>query len=274
MPLIRDFQEKEGIWIFDSPIDTNLSTYNASHLKILAEIEERHFWFKTRRDKICQIFQSYVAKPAKILEIGGGTGFIAAKLQDLGFTVEMADLHFNGLCYAKNKGITRLYQFDLFHAPFQEEFDVICLFDVLEHLHDPLQALKCLKSMLKLKGMIILTVPAHQWLWNRDDVIAGHQRRFTKSYIKTLFNNTQLQPIYIRYFFSAILPFLLLRKWIKKDDGSLLSPKETFAPKIHPLLNHLLEIATRSEFYFDRLLPNLAGGSLLGIAVTSPDKIP
>jgi predicted GTPase len=34
--------------------------------------------------------------------------------------------------------------------------------------------------MLKENGNIVLTVPAHMWLWNRDDTIAGHKIRYTK----------------------------------------------------------------------------------------------
>ena len=86
---------------------------------------------------------------------------MAEKLQELGYSVDVSDIHSNGLQYAKKRGLQKLYQFDLFNPPFEEEFDVICLFDVLEHLSDEKQALECLKKMLKPGGLIILTVPAH-----------------------------------------------------------------------------------------------------------------
>lgn len=272
MPLIREFQIQDGVLVFDSHLDKSFSTYEAHHLEALALAEETHFWFQRRRDKICETFQRYVPKAAKILEIGGGTGFVAAKLNELGFSIEMADIHSNGLRHAQKKSISRLFQFDLFHPPFAEEFDVVCLFDVLEHLRDPLKALKCLKSMLKPNGMIILTVPAHQWLWSREDCVAGHERRFTKQTLKELFFASGFQPVHMRYFFSAILPFLLLRRWIKRDDRSPLKPDEIFEPKMHPLFNRLFDLATRTEFYLDRFLPNFAGGSLLAVVKLS-DKI-
>jgi SAM-dependent methyltransferase len=269
MPLLRAYQEKNAVLVFDSALEESLSTYESSHLDILAKAEKSHFWFKNRREKICQTFKRFVPKNARILEIGAGTGFVAEKLQELGYSIEVSDIHSNGLLYAKKRGLQKLYQFDLFNPPFEEEFDVICLFDVLEHLSDEEEALDCLKKMLKPGGLIILTVPAHSWLWSRDDVIAGHHRRFTKKHLKNAFLSSGLQPLHLSYFFSAILPFLLLRRWKKKDTGLPLRKAEILEIKMQPLMNKVMHFLTQSEFYLDGVLPNIAGGSLLGIAQRS-----
>jgi 2-polyprenyl-3-methyl-5-hydroxy-6-metoxy-1,4-benzoquinol methylase len=262
LSIVRSYEKVDGILVFDSRMDESLSTYDAAHLEVLANREEGHFWFKNRRDVICKAIERHVPKSAKILEIGGGTGYVAAQLRNLGFAVEMADVHLNGLRYAQKKGIDRLYQFDLFNPPFREEFDLVCLFDVLEHMRDPFKALKCVKAMLKPKGMAILTVPAHQWLWSRDDVIAGHSKRYTRSELRELFFASGLQSVQIHYFFRAILPVLFLRRWLRKDDGSLLKKSEHLEIDIHPFFNRLFDLATR----MDRFIPNLAGGSILAIA--------
>lgn len=262
MPVIRDFQERDGIWVFDSHLDERISNYDARHLEELFQAEERHFWFLRRRDKICAIFDRYVSLSAKVLEIGGGTGFIAAALKHLGFCIEMGDIHLYGLQQAKNKGVSKLYQFDLLEPPFQEEFDVICLFDVLEHLSDPLKALGCIKKMLKNDGMLILSVPAHPWLWSREDVIAGHQLRFTKKSLCQLIESAGFKPVDIRYFFTALLPFLLLRRWIKPDDGSALRKEEVLQLKISSSWNRFFDWITRSEWF----LESVAGGSILAVA--------
>lgn len=258
MAIIKPYQEKEGILIFDSVLDESLSTYDAHHLDVLEKAETYHFWFQNRCAKICCIFDDFVPKKSRILEIGGGTGFIAEKMLEQGYSIEMGEVHSNGLNYAKKKGIKKLYQFDLFHPPFEEEFDVICLFDVLEHLSDDQLALTCIKKMLKPAGMLILTVPAHSWLWSHEDVIAGHKRRYTKDHLETLFQRVGMESLHNRYFFSAILPFLFLRKLSKKNS--------TFEIKLNVFLNKFCDFLTQSEFYLDRLLPNVAGGSLLAVA--------
>jgi 2-polyprenyl-3-methyl-5-hydroxy-6-metoxy-1,4-benzoquinol methylase len=261
---LRDYAEKDGILIFDQQLDERFSTYNSQHLDQIKQAESSHFWFASRRDKICKTFDKYVEKNARILEIGGGTGYVAEKLQQTGYTVELSDAASNGLIYAKNRGIQKLYQFDLYHPPFKEAFDVICLFDVLEHLDDEKKALNQLKTMLKPGGTIILTVPAHQCLWSDSDVVAGHKKRYTKKTLSQAFFRSGFKPLSLRYFFILILPFLLLRTWTEKVQRS--SDNEELNLSIPLWLSSFFRLLTKLEFFMDRFLPNLAGGSLLGVA--------
>jgi len=81
VPAIREYKVRENIVIFDSHMDPSRSGYDARLLKDQEDKESKHFWFRTRRDKICSFFQRNVEKKARILEIGGGTGFVAEKLK-------------------------------------------------------------------------------------------------------------------------------------------------------------------------------------------------
>ena len=261
---LRNYTEKDGILIFDQQLDERFSSYDPHHLDRIEKAESSHFWFASRSDKICKTFDKYVEKSSRILEIGGGTGYIAEKLQQMGYKVELSDAASNGLTYAKKRGIQKLYQFDLFRPPFKEAFDIICLFDVLEHLDDEKKALNQLKTMLKPGGKIILTVPAHQWLWSHNDVIAGHKKRYTKKTLSQAFLRSNLKPLSVRYFFIFILPFLLLRTWIQKDQGP--SDNEELNLSIPLWLSSFFRLFTKLEFFMDRFIPNLAGGSLLAVA--------
>jgi len=261
MPVIRTYEKKEDISIFDVELDTTFSNYNASHLEILNQVEPSHFWFKCRKEKICQTVEKYAQKNGQILEVGAGTGFIAEELLQRGYDIAVSEIHSNGLQMAKKRGLPKLYQFDLFTPPFYEEFDLVCLFDVLEHLKDARLALTHLRSMVKRGGLLILTVPAHRLLWSHEDRLAGHTQRFEKKELETLLRASSLEPLHIRYFFSAIFPLLLARKWLKKggENSELKIP-------CYPLLDTLCYGATKLEFLLDPLLPNFFGGSLIAVA--------
>jgi len=63
---------------------------------------------------------------------------------------------------------------ELEHAPTispfsNKKFDLVCLFDVLEHVEEDLQTLSNVRALLGDGGRVLITVPAYQWLWSAHD---------------------------------------------------------------------------------------------------------
>ncbi|WP_141266834.1 bifunctional 2-polyprenyl-6-hydroxyphenol methylase/3-demethylubiquinol 3-O-methyltransferase UbiG [Thermodesulfovibrio sp. Kuro-1] len=184
MTVLKDYKIIDGIKVFDSEIPENHPDFDASTLDEIFEREEKHFWFITRRKIILRVMRNFIDTEQRIIEVGAGTGNISKYLFENGYkNICVGDIHMKGLKYAKKYGISECYQFDLLQSPFENEFDAICMFDVLEHLSDEDLALKNIYKMLNYNGKVILTVPAHMWLWNRMDDILGHKRRYTKTQI-------------------------------------------------------------------------------------------
>ena len=63
---------------------------------------------------------------------------------------------------------------DARRIPFEDEFDVIGAFDVLEHIKEDEQVLVQMHRAVKSGGGIMLTVPQHMFLWSEQDVQAHH----------------------------------------------------------------------------------------------------
>ncbi len=63
--------------------------------------------------------------------------------------------------------------------PFERPFHVITLLDVLEHVEDDQMAVRKLSSWLAPQGMMLIAVPAFQWLWSGEDVVSEHKRSET-----------------------------------------------------------------------------------------------
>lgn len=261
---------KDEIYFFAPELDYVFEDYNSFGLDNLFTAEEKHFWFRARKNFIKNLFLKYVNKNEKIIEIGAGTGNVSKMLIDNGYHMCVGEVHKNGLLYAKRYGIKDLYQFDLMHSPFHEHFDVVGMFDVLEHIEDDGLALRNIKNMLKPGGKLIIVVPAHKWLWSWDDVIANHKRRYDLIGIKSLFDENGFKILEAKNFFVSILPLLFLRTKFKKDKGTEVAESDFIeyseGLKINPLTNFLLYSIMRLENYVIRYFSPNIGGSIAVVA--------
>jgi 2-polyprenyl-3-methyl-5-hydroxy-6-metoxy-1,4-benzoquinol methylase len=103
--------------------------------------------------------RSFVPPPANILEVGSGSGALAARLSDLGYRVTACDL------VAENfrlHGETPFVRLDLdadFASQLAERFDAIAAVEIIEHLENPWHFLRECASLLKEKGNLLVTTP-------------------------------------------------------------------------------------------------------------------
>jgi len=266
--LIKEYTFKDEIIIFHDDIEANHEDYNITNLDHLFKVEKKHFWFITRNEFIYQNMNNVIDKSSQLIEIGAGTGNVSRYLKSKNYLdISVGDMHRKGLLYAQSYGINKCYQFDLLRVPFENEFDVVCMFDVLEHIADDIQALDSVNQILSSRGYIVLTVPAHQWLWNRSDVVAGHKRRYTKRELEDKLKVVGFEIISSRYFFMVITPLLWIRSLINKDTERDIINEE-FDEEIHinSIINKVLLASSRIENKFNKYLPNWFGGSLFIIA--------
>jgi len=81
----------------------------------------------------------------------------------------------------------------------KQKFDVILILDVLEHIKNDWEVLLGLKKILKKRGILIITVPAHPTLYGERDKEMGHFRRYSKKMLKRLIQNTGYKLKKMRY---------------------------------------------------------------------------
>lgn len=262
---------KNNILYFDQSIESISEGFDSKRLEAAVEKShhKKHFWFSQRIQFIENIFNKYVPKSFSILDIGSGTASLAEHLSEKEFRFNISDIHDAGIkaMMAKQTKIEKAFQFDIYHPPFKEEFDVVSMFDVLEHLSDDNIVVSNCKKILKPEGLFIITVPAHQWLWNRNDRVQYHKRRYNKHQLEKLLTENGFELVYSKYFFIAITPLLYLRKVLSPDDGSQPNEQELNQEfKINKNINYILELLTKIEFKLLDFLPNLFGGSLCIVA--------
>ena len=99
---------------------------------------------------------------------------------------------------------------------FTHNFDLICLFDVLEHIKEDDRSLKKIYSLLNPNGFIFITVPAHQWLWSEIDELVEHVRRYSKKELKKKIFNAGFELKKISFFNFFLFPLAVLARLTSK----------------------------------------------------------
>jgi 2-polyprenyl-3-methyl-5-hydroxy-6-metoxy-1,4-benzoquinol methylase len=257
-----------GTWYFHPEIGVNFESYDPAGLERLFQHEERQFWFLARKQVIKDLFARYVRRDERVIEVGAGTGNVARTLVSEGYQVAIGEVHRNGLEYAATYGIHERYQFDVTRAPFREHFDVVGLFDVIEHIADDVSVVRNVHQMLRAGGRVIVTVPAHDTLWNQSDIVAHHQRRYGPARLQDLFRDNGFRILELRGFFVSLLPLLYLRT-ILQPAGEARSAKgegrgaaSDASLEVGPLINGLLRAVLSVENRVLRRAAPRFGGSL------------
>lgn len=182
----------------------------------MARTEGTHWWFKARREIIDSVIGSLgLPQGARILEVGAGTGGNLAMLSQHGHLSAMElDWHALQIARAKAGGpyaVVRGRCPD--DIPFREgAFDLVCMFDVLEHIEQDQRTLGALRDQLAPGGSLLLTVPAYQWLWSAHDVHLHHYRRYTATRLREVLTAGGYRVSRVTYFNSFLFPLAALAR--------------------------------------------------------------
>lgn len=232
-------------------------TFDPAHFEKLKRVEKEHFWFRIRRKWIYDRIRKFYTPPAGFLEVGCGTGNVSSFLAEKGYAVTGCEIY-NEAIELSWPGFKKI-QGDIQNLPFEDNsFDIVGLFDVIEHFEDDIKPFKEAVRVIKKGGIIVLTVPARNELWSSFDALSCHKRRYTKEMLKLLFSGENLNPLSIEYMFMSLyLPMKYLRSESRKDNNQF---------KINRLENALLKGLFDMERIISKRLPLPIGTSLIAVA--------
>jgi 2-polyprenyl-3-methyl-5-hydroxy-6-metoxy-1,4-benzoquinol methylase len=155
---------------------------DAKYGEAYRELFEKHWWWRSRSELIVDKLRQMQPEAGwnRILDIGCGDGLLFDRLAEFGEVegIEPSE----DLVSPKNPHRARIYirPFDESFQP-GKKYSLILLLDVVEHLTDPVGALRHALSLLEPRGLIFITVPAFMSLWTNHDNLNHHRVRYTKS---------------------------------------------------------------------------------------------
>lgn len=169
-----------------------------------------YWWYVARSRLLRSALGSSIPAGAQILDVGSADGPSVNWLGDrLAVDIDPRGLPLGGVC-ARIEAL-----------PFADgTFDVVAAFDVVEHCRDEASALSQLRRVTRPAGVVLLAVPAYQWMWSAFDVRAGHHRRYTRAGLRRAAENAGLDVERATYVFASTLPFFLAARLITKMNGA------------------------------------------------------
>jgi SAM-dependent methyltransferase len=187
----------------------------------MAALEAEHWWFVSRGAIIKALIERIVSpEPGwRILDAGCGTGGNLRILSQFGQVLGVESDR-EAARISSQKGIATVLQSRIPHFPFKKEsFELVTLFDVIEHLDDDVGCMKAAADLMKPGGVVLVTVPAFSFLWSDHDRMHHHRRRYTVKEIEKLINNAGLKVKYSSYINFLLFPLIATVRLCKERLG-------------------------------------------------------
>ncbi|MGQ0679178.1 MAG: glycosyltransferase [Actinomycetota bacterium] len=239
---------------------------HSSAMEVMNRSEDLHWWYVAKRQVVLSSLRRY-GNGGRCLDIGcgGGAMLLEAATSTPAFGIDLSN---QALDHAHARGLHLLVKAEASALPFAPgSFGSVLLLDVLEHHARPEQLLRQVREVLSPDGVVVITVPAFEWMWSYADHILGHYRRYTRSRLENELSASGFNLRRTSYFHSWLLPVAwsfrklrtLFRMTGSADDFSLPAP-----------LNWALLGASRIEGAILKRYDMPFGLSVLGIATPAP----
>lgn len=207
----------------------------------------------------------------RVLDIGCGGGLFLSKMKIEGAKCIGIELSDSRAYYAKTKhglDVTKHSVEDSYWESFTNTFDVITLWDVIEHVNFPLSTLENSAKMLKQNGFLLIDTPCRDAFYHRFGELTyklsggkfptflntmysakpfGHKQIFSLSEMKSAFEAVGLQIVEAKRFHELSFPYSFYLKKLVRSNVlvKVLLPFVHIFFMIFPIKNKMLVIGMK-----------------------------
>lgn len=196
--------------------------------KVLEQIRRGNNWIKIQRHKLrFKTIRKFIKK-GELFDLGSGWGHFMYTGKLLGFHVSGIELAKTPYIYAKEDLKLPVEKIDFFEMKLTEQkFDIITMWDVLEHIDNADEAIEKCGKMLKTGGFLVIQVPqidsyiAKKQKENWKMIGLDHVNYFSKKTIRLLFEKYNFKVLKIKS--SVELKLFLMytvMKWKKEKKAT------------------------------------------------------
>jgi SAM-dependent methyltransferase len=240
-----------------------LEEYDGIH-----ELEQQHWRYRAIRKTLLSALRRHVRRSGeplrRILDAGCGTGGTTRALATLGPAVGV-DVHPRALALARQRTTGPLVRADVAQLPFaRASFDAVVSVDVLYHrrVGDDAAALAEFARVCRPGGVVVLWLPAYDWMRSSHDAVVHTARRYTRSRLRGLAEGAGLRVERSSYVHAPILLAAVLHRGLVRLRGDAPRSSLSAPPR---LLNEVLGSVLALEGELALRAPLPFGLSLLAI---------
>lgn len=163
---------------------------------------EKYNWYYLKEKPEFEIASNYIRKTDLVLEIGSGEGNFAKHIKSKSYTG--LELNSEAVVVAKKNGLN-VKREDLFnYARTSKKYDVVCMFQLLEHIDNVGIFLKKAISLLKKDGLLIISVPSNESLMGMAvnhtlNLPPHHQTRWSDECLQNIASIFDLKVVRINH---------------------------------------------------------------------------
>jgi 2-polyprenyl-3-methyl-5-hydroxy-6-metoxy-1,4-benzoquinol methylase len=210
---------------------------------------ENHWWNLARNRLLEKQIRKLSKQNAAILDIGCGRGITVKYLRSKAIDCR-------GVEPAEARPLQAMEQYiyvgekaeDLSESD-RNQYSLLLLLDVIEHLADPALFLKDLAALFPNLTHVIITVPACPELWSNYDEFYGHYRRYTLGMISSLANQLNWHLIWKFHFFQLLyFPARIITKTGQKRAVEMKAP-QGLTRWGHWLISYVLTLSNYAHIF-------------------------
>jgi len=222
---------------------------------ILGSGIEEH-WYYSSKAKAMEYMLEGIA-PARILDVGAGSGFFSRHLLAHSDAVEAWCVDIGYAADSDVKGAKAIHyrrSVDAVNA------DLLLFMDVLEHVEDDIALLQEYMAKVPQGSHLLITVPAFQFLWSGHDLFLEHKRRYTLKQLEAVVCKSGLRVRRGAYGFATVFPIAAAMRIVDKVRNSGNQAKSQLR-RHNPVINSILKSLCSLE------LPLLQFNRMAGLTV-------
>ena len=183
----------------------------------LAEVEDSMWYFHALNRRMLLPLADLAKQEASILDAGCGTGGLIRAMQQFEPRWRITGLDISPLActYARQRSSASIVEGSVEALPLStNQFDAVVSADVLYHINDTSKALQEFGRVLKPAGILVVNVPAYNWMWSYHDDLVDTKHRFRRSELASLLQQAGFEITISSYANLLIFPLIIARRKI------------------------------------------------------------